>query len=452
MQSSKEESSYQLLDFAEFGQLLNWSVAHNTQQGFSFNKRFEAVRIGDVIKRNRKKVSIQDNIEYQRVTIKLYGKGVTERDRAWGKNIGTKNQYEISPNQFIISKIDARNGAFGIVPESLAGAVTTQDFLSYDIAQDKIKIEFLNYLTHTEAFLQICQTASSGTTGRKRIDEKFFLSLEIPLPSLEEQASLVANYQSKNQRANQLEQEAKALDLEIEDYLLEELGVKFRKVKKRASGKLYFTTFDKISTWVQKIDETIFYEDLSKTNYSITNLGASFTFVNRSWDKKSSKEYIELGAVDPDFGILKTKTISHNKAPSRATQIVWIGDLIIGTTRPYLKKFAIVGDKHNGNVASSGFAVIQEDTEKYNLIFLNEVLKSPIGVKQFEMKMTGALYPAITQSDLQEIQIPLPDIEKQNEIALTIQQMKMTQKQKLQEAESLKKAAIEEFEATIFNI
>ena len=86
--------------------------------------------MNNFLQRNRDTITIKNSVIYSRVTIKLYNKGVHKRDEANGVNIGTKKQYLVKSGQFIISKIDARNGAFGIVPGCLDGAITTADFLS----------------------------------------------------------------------------------------------------------------------------------------------------------------------------------------------------------------------------------------------------------------------------------------------------------------------------------
>ena len=116
-----------------------------------------------------------------------------------------------------------------------------------------------------------------------------------------------------------------------------------------------------------------------------------------------------------------------------------------------MKKFAIIDEKYSDSVASSGFSVIEENKGKYNLYFLNEVIKSDIGIKQFEIKMTGALYPAITQTELESLKIPVPPLSKQNEIAATIATMKQEQKNKIERATLLKQQAEQEFEQTIFS-
>ena len=210
--------------------------------------------------------------------------------------------------------------------------------------------------------------------------------------------------------------------LPIDIFILRELGVKLREVKKRQYGKLYKVEFAELFNWVHSADEVTFFEDLEDAKYPVIKIGLAFDFISRPWKKKEeSNQYIELGSIDPNFGVVDTKTIYSKRAPSRATHTVKTGDLIIGTTRPYLKRFAIIKEKNNGNVASSGFFTIQENKEKYNLYFLNEVLKSPIGIKQFKIKMTGSLYPAINRSNLLGLKIPLPPIHVQNKIAENIQ-------------------------------
>lgn len=54
-------------------------------------------------------------------------------------------------------------------------------------------------------------------------------------------------------------------------------------------------------------------------------------------------QYIDLGSVDREtHTISETQTICAENAPSRAQQIVFAGDVILGTTRPLLKRYCII--------------------------------------------------------------------------------------------------------------
>ncbi|MDF7798462.1 restriction endonuclease subunit S [Pontiellaceae bacterium B1224] len=148
-------------------------------------------RISDIITRNKTAVTVEDGTIYKQVTIRTNYKGVTLRGTKEGSTIGTKNQFSVSGGQFILSRIDARNGAFGIIPDELEGAIITNDFLAFDINEDEVEREFFNVFLQSPIFLEACIKASRGNTNRKRVNEKFFLNYEINLPPLAEQHQLI---------------------------------------------------------------------------------------------------------------------------------------------------------------------------------------------------------------------------------------------------------------------
>ena len=148
-------------------------------------------RIGDMLTRNKTPATVLDDVTYKQVTIRTNYKGVVLRGSQNGSSIGTKNQSAVSAGQFILSRIDARNGAFGIVPEELEGAIVTNDFLAFDINEEKVEREFFNVFLQAPQFLEACIKASRGNTNRKRVDEDFFLNYQVNLPPLAEQHEII---------------------------------------------------------------------------------------------------------------------------------------------------------------------------------------------------------------------------------------------------------------------
>jgi type I restriction enzyme S subunit len=144
-------------------------------------------KIGEFLNRSKISIDIQDDLQYNRVTIRINHNGVSLRDSEIGKKIGTKKQFILKAGQFIVSKIDARYGAFGIAPDEVEGAIITGNFWAYDVDKKKVNIEWFNQFTNSPDFYNICERASSGITHRKYLDEKFFLNYEILLPSVDEQ-------------------------------------------------------------------------------------------------------------------------------------------------------------------------------------------------------------------------------------------------------------------------
>jgi len=149
------------------------------------------VRLGEVLKRSEETIGPMMDAEYREITVRLWGKGVTDRGVVSGAALSGR-RFMAHAGQFIASRIDARNGAMGLVPPMLEGAIVTNDFPLFWINGDRLVPSFLSWLCKTKGFVELCQRASEGTTNRVRLKEDRFLALEIPLPPLTEQRRIVA--------------------------------------------------------------------------------------------------------------------------------------------------------------------------------------------------------------------------------------------------------------------
>ena len=113
------------------------------------------------------------------------------RDEVEGAAIAGAKRFVVRPQQFILSRIDARNGAFGLVPDSLDGAVVSNDFPAFTLNPSRILPAFLGWMSKTPRFVDLCRAASEGTTNRVRLKENLFMATSIPLPPLPEQRRIV---------------------------------------------------------------------------------------------------------------------------------------------------------------------------------------------------------------------------------------------------------------------
>lgn len=129
---------------------------------------------------------------YQQIRVRLWGKGLTLRARVTGATIAARRQLRVSAGQFLISRIDARHGAFGIVPHHLDGALVSNDFPCFDIDERVVLPRYLEWYTRTDQFVDLCRRASEGSTNRVRIREDRLLSMEVPVPSLPQQEMIAA--------------------------------------------------------------------------------------------------------------------------------------------------------------------------------------------------------------------------------------------------------------------
>ena len=112
------------------------------------------------------------------------------------------------PGDVVFSKIDARNGAIGVLQEGIAKAVVTSEFPVFVPAPDRLDGGFVKLVLRTGDFLAGLRQKASGTSGRKRITPDAFADLHIPLPPLDEQRAIVAAHRAALARAADLEREA----------------------------------------------------------------------------------------------------------------------------------------------------------------------------------------------------------------------------------------------------
>ena len=229
------------LHFANYKDISNWSVQYADVEDLGFTKKYPMARIGAFLVKSRDTIEVQDHIEYKQVTIKINNGGVVPRNNGEaikGLKIGTKRQHVVHAGQFIMSKIDARNGAYGIVPKELEGAIVTNDFPIFDVDIEKIIPQFLVLVSTTENFIEFARKCSSGTTNRKRIDIEAFLNQQIPLPSIEEQEALLDLYNEKVNRAEALLQKSEDVLNNKNTYIRKTL--KFYYNKKERKGLLNY--------------------------------------------------------------------------------------------------------------------------------------------------------------------------------------------------------------------
>lgn len=182
------------------------------------SKAWPTVPLGDILTKSNEWIDINPEKQYQQVTVRLWGKGVVLRDEVSGVEIASSKRLVVRPQQFILSRIDARNGAFGLIPDSLDGAVVSTDFPVFTINPLRILPKFLDLMSKTHFFVGLCKAASEGTTNRVRLKEERFLATKIPFPPLSDQRRIVSKIEeltAKIEEARRLRQqtmeEAKAL-------------------------------------------------------------------------------------------------------------------------------------------------------------------------------------------------------------------------------------------------
>ena len=148
------------------------------------------VPFGEVIKHRKEFIQIDDLTAYKRCRVQLHAQGIVLRDSVSGSEIKTKKQQICHAGEFLVAEIDAKVGGFGIVPESLEGAIVSSHYFLFKLDEKLLDRRFLDYFIRTRHFRD--QVTAQGSTNYAAIRPDDVLGYMISLPPLEEQRRIVA--------------------------------------------------------------------------------------------------------------------------------------------------------------------------------------------------------------------------------------------------------------------
>ena len=152
-----------------------------------FTEEWRRATIGEVFNSDDKPVKAARFEKDKILTVRLHANGVARNERTSALT-GGSNYFTRRAGQFIFSKIDLLNGAFGIVPEEFDGFYSSSDVPAFSFGREHSPTFFLNWLIAKYRCLDIERTGTSATL--KRVSPEKFWKLSIPLPSLPEQQKI----------------------------------------------------------------------------------------------------------------------------------------------------------------------------------------------------------------------------------------------------------------------
>lgn len=329
---------------------------------------------------------------YKLLTVRMWGKGVVERGIVNGSEMSAKRMLVVCPQQFIVSRIDARHGASGIIPPDCNGAIVTNDFPVYDTNPAKLLPQYLGWLSKTSDFIELCKSASEGTTNRVRLKDDAFLKLTIPLPPIEEQRRIVARIE------------------ELAEAVAEARGLRERSIEET---KVLKTRIYDIG-WSQAS---------SNSSTIWANLESCANVIDPQPDHRTPPKvdagmpYVSIANIDIDgnIDILGSRKVSILAIERQeASFTLSTGDIIIGkigtigAARPIIIKERIA--------LSANLVLVQPDISKVIREFILGLLRSPQMKEQFVEGTKRTAQEAFGIKKMRKLLIPVPPLPEQRRI------------------------------------
>ena len=373
---------------------------------------WKTVRLGDVLEQRRNKIPLEPGTSYKQVTVRLWGKGLTLRNTVDGSEIAADSQVVVSANDFVISRSDARHGAFGVVPQSLDGAVVSTDFPCFTVDQERLSVGFLNWFSKTKTFVSLCKLASKGSTNRVRLKEHDFLALEIPLPSPDEQNAIL----------NRLDEvQAK----------LEERADELETIEREADAML-FNAFQEIICGVK-------YLPLSEVA----------PLVRREIEIDPNTEYTEIGVRSFYKGVFHRRTMAGSEFSWQKLFRVHEGDLVFSNLMAWEEAIAVAGVSDAMCVGNHRMLTCAIKPDLAEPSFLFHYFQTPEGFGKILDSSPGSIArnKTLSSKKLPLITVPVPEIALQRRFArlrANVEQMRAIRASTAKDTEALIPAMLHE--------
>jgi type I restriction enzyme M protein len=361
------------------------------------HQKWPMVKLGDFIEERKEKVKDKkldvlsiSNKEGFVKTIDFFEKKISSEDLS--------NYKIIKENFFAYNPARINVGSIAFNKKIIIGCVSPM-YVVFEVINSNLISEFLFNIFKSENIKNLINSYSQGAV-RQQLKFNDLINFQIPLPPIEVQREIVAEIEGYQKLIDGCRQVVDSWKPDIIGYLDDELKKYLNENPERRP--------ELVEGWpMVKLGEVC---EINPQSSDPVEIFGESEFV-----------YIDITSVENGTGkVSYGNRISPTDAPSRARRLVKENDVLLSTVRPNLKAFALLKQIPSKVIASTGFAVLRS-REVILPDLLYYLICSESAVNQMVNNMGKGAYPSINSSDVENLSIPLPPIEVQQEIVAKIE-------------------------------
>ena len=342
-------------------------------------------------------VTLEDDKRYRLVTVRRGFGGVDLRGEYLGKDILVKNYFKVRQGDFLISKRQISHGACGVVPESLDGAVVSNEYNVF-VPNQGTNIEMFNLMMRLPHYTRLFYLMSDGVHIEKLLFKtQDWTKRKLAMPPIAEQQKIAVILTTQD-KVIELKEKRLAEKQRQKKYLMQQL----------LTGKKRLPGFSQ--DWEKKSFDEVF------------TFGATNTFSRECMCEDSAGiKNIHYGDILVRYGeVLK---LSEQEIPSllsdidaKITTFVDDGDVIIADTAEDLTagKVVEVQETHGKKVAAGLHTMLCKPTKGcFAPGWLGYYMNSETYHKQLIPYIAGVKVMSISKGNILNTHILVPLIEEQ---------------------------------------
>jgi len=382
------------------------------------------------------------------------------KDNDWKTSQNIEKKYILNDGDVLFARSGATVGKCFFYKNEYEKSIFAGYLIRFIFDEKKVNPKYVFYYNQLKRY-KLWVISIQRPSGQPNINSEEFKSFKIPLPSLEVQNHIVNIMNDAYKIKKQKESEAYQLLDSINDYVLDELGIKLPELKDKMT---YVVWADDVK---DKRLDAYYYQPKFKDIEEIIN-GEKYKHdkLNNILEKLISGQRPKGGVRQikngiPSLGgehILKDgsidmeniKYIPEKYHKNHLRSSVNKNDLLIVKDGATTGKIGIIPEDYpfdEVNINEHLFLLRCKDA--INPYFLLSFLKSKAGQIQFNRETTGGTIMGIVREAVERINVSLPSIPIQNKIAEEVKQRILRAKKLQKEAEKDIKEAKEKVERII---
>ncbi len=376
---------------------------------------WQTVELGKVMRLEIDAVPVDSQPEFQMAGVYSFARGLFKREALPNTQTTYKFFHRLHKDMFVISVPKGWEGALARVTENFEGLFLSPVFPTFRANPNELDIRYFEWYCRQSKVWDELRRKSRGIGARREsISAEKFLSLEIPLPPLEEQHRIIDRVQSLAVRITK----AQSLrDTAIEDAGNLLIAMAHRSDKKR--------------------------DELLKEGWEEVRLGEVIHQVKDRCRVEPNTDYPNLGIYSFARGLFHKQPIDSNLTSAKELYRVHKGQFIYSRLFAFEGACGIVTDEYDGCFVSGEYPTFDCDPSKVNPEFLFAYFKSLDVWRTVSAgsKGLGDRRQRVQPEKFLEYKLLLPPLEWQSKITSMMK--------KIDELQSIQSATGEELEALL---
>lgn len=352
---------------------------------------WERTRIGNFLHQAENSVSLIPNVSYSLLGMSLEGRGLFIREQKRGSEVGSKSLNRVIAGEFIYSRLFAWKGAFDFVKDEFNGCYVSDEYPSFIVDGTKADVRFLHYYFNQAKVWKEVEKYCIGVTkaSRNRFKEKFFINMEVDLPSLPEQKRIISKIEDVKNKIKQVR------DIRI--------------AQNKDLNNLLF------SKYTELIEEAEWLP-----------LKEVAPIIRREVNLKEEELYPELGIRCFGKGTFHKPVLTGLEVGTKKIFQIKEGDLVFSNVFAWEGGIAVAKEEDNDRYGSHRFITCVANKEKVLAEYLWFHFLSPKGLEDINACSPGGAgrNKTLGLDKLMKINVPVPNIILQKEFVSLLLKVK----------------------------